>query len=70
MFLYTLTGWCGKNNACTKKIGVDLYSVHRDISSKTNNLKFPNFLLSEKVILELGSILAQKSTYSFEGVWG
>ena len=38
LFLYTLTGWCGKNNACTKKIRVDLYSLHRDISSKTNTL--------------------------------
>ena len=53
-----------------KKNFVGICSVHRDISYKTNNLKFSNFLLSEKVILELGSILAQKSTYSFEGVWG
>ena len=63
-----LSGSYDKNNICMKKIVVGICSVHRDISSKTNNLKFSKFLLSEKLILELGSILAQKSTYSFEGV--
>ena len=31
-FLYTLTGWYDKNNAHTKKIMVDLFSVYPDIS--------------------------------------
>ena len=56
------------NNICTKKIVVGICSVHRDISSKTNNLEIFKFLLSKKSILELGSILPQNSTYSFEGV--
>ena len=51
-----------------EKEEVDILSVHPDISSKTNNLEFFKFLLSKKSILELGSILPQNSTYSFEGV--
>ena len=66
--LYTLYGSYDKNNICTKKIVVGICSVHRDISSKTNNLEIFKFLLSKKSILELGSILPQNSTYSFEGV--
>ena len=50
-----------------KKFG-SICSVHRDFSSKTNNLKKIKFLLSKKLILNLGSILAQNSTYNFEGV--
>ena len=53
-----LAGSYDKNNICTKKIVVGICSVHRDISSKTNNLIFLKFLLSKKLILELGSILA------------
>ena len=30
--LYTLTGSYDKNNICTKKIGVDIFSVYLDIS--------------------------------------
>ena len=30
--LYTLTGWYDKNNACSKKIMVDLCSIYPDIS--------------------------------------
>ena len=66
--LHILTGWYDKNNACTKKIVVDLFSVYRDISSKTHNLKFLKFLLSKKLNSKLGSILAQNSTYNFEAV--
>ena len=66
--LYTLYCSYDKNNICTKKIVVGICSVHRDISSKTNNLFFKIFLLSKKLILKLGSILAQNSTYNFEGV--
>ena len=66
--LYTLTGWYDKNNACAKKIVVDLFSVYRDISSNTNNLKISKFLLSKKFNLKFGSILAQNSTYNFEAV--
>ena len=68
-FLYTLYDWYDKNNVCMKNFLVGICSVHRDISSKTNNWKFSKFLLSKKYILDLGSILAQNSTYSFEGVW-
>ena len=68
-FLYTLYDWYDKNNVCMKIFLVGICSVHRDISSKTNNWKFSKFLLSKKYILDLGSILAQNSTYSFEGVW-
>ena len=64
--LYTLTGWYDKNNACAKKIVVDLFSVYRDISSKTHNLKISKFLLSKKMNLKSGSIFAQNSTYNFE----
>ena len=66
--LYNLTGWYDKNNVCTKKIVVDLFSVYRDISSKTNNFKISKFLLGKKLNLKLGSILAPNSTYNFEGV--
>ena len=52
----------------TKKIVVVIYSVYRGILSKTNNSKIFKLLLSKKLILELGSILAQNSTYNFEGV--
>ena len=38
--LYTLYCSYDKNNICTKKIVVGICSVHRDISSKTNNLFF------------------------------
>ena len=51
-----------------KKNFVGICSVHRDISSKTNNLEIFKFLLSKKSILELGSILPQNSSYNFEGV--
>ena len=51
-----------------KKIVVGIRLVHRDISFKTNNLKIINFLLSKKLTLELGSILAQNSTFNSEGV--
>ena len=60
--------WYDKNNARTKKIAVDLFSVYRDISSKTNNFKISKFLLSKKLNLKLGSILAQTSTYNSEAV--
>ena len=66
--LYTLYDWYDNNNIYTKKIVVGICSVHRDISSKTNNFKIFKFLLSKKLILESGSILAQNSTYNFEGV--
>ena len=68
LFVHMLSGSYDKNNICTKKIVVGICSVHRDISSKTNNLIFFKFLLCKKLILELGSILAQKSTYNFECV--
>ena len=53
-----------------KKIVIGICSVHRDISSKTNNLKIFKFLLSKKLVLGLGSILAQNSTFNFDDVWG
>ena len=68
--LHTLTGWYDNNNACTKKIVVDLCSVYRDISTKTNNLKISKFLLSKKLNLNLESISAQNSTHYFESVCG
>ena len=64
----TLLGYYNKYTIHTEKSVVDFFSVHRDISSKTNNLEIFKFLLSKKSILELGSILPQNSTYSFEGV--
>ena len=51
-----------------KKIMVETRSVHREISIKIINFEISKFLLSKKLILKLGSILAQNSTYSFEGV--
>ena len=63
-----LSGSYDKNNICTKKIVVGMCSVHRDISSKTNNQFLKKSLLRKKLILELGSILAQNSTYNFECV--
>ena len=68
MFLYTLSTEYGENNARTKKIVVDLFSVHRDISSKTNNLKISKLLLSIILNSNLWSILAQNLTYNFEAV--
>ena len=62
--LYTLSGWDDNNNICMKKIVVGIRSVHRDISFKTNNLTIIKFLLRKKWIL------AQNSTFNFEGVWG
>ena len=43
--LHILTGWYDKNNACMKKIVVDLFSVHPEISfhnkkSEKNNIHF------------------------------
>ena len=43
-------------------------SVHREISFKIINFEISKFLLSKKLILKLGSILAQNSTYNFEAV--
>ena len=68
--LHNLTGWYDNNNACTKKIVVDLCSVYRDISTKTNNLKISKFLLCKKLNLNLESISAQNSTHYFESVCG
>ena len=51
-----------------KKIVVDLCSVYRDISTKTNNLKISKFLLSKKFNLKFGPILAKNSTYNFKAV--
>ena len=47
---------------------VGIRSVHIDISSKTHDLKISEFLLSKKLTLKWGSILAQNSTYNFEAV--
>ena len=35
-FLYTLTGWYGKNDICMVKIGVVTFSVHPEISFGNN----------------------------------
>ena len=67
-FLYTLTGLYDNNDICTKKIVVGTRSVHREISFKIINFEISKFLLSKKLILKLGSILAQNSTFNFEGV--
>ena len=67
-FVHMLSGSYDKGGVCTRGIVVGICSVHRDISSKTNYLIFSKFLLRKKLILELGSILAQNSTYNFEGV--
>ena len=63
-----LSGSYDKGGVCTRGIVMGICSVHRDISSKINNFKIFKFLLSKKLILESGSILAQNSTYNFEGV--
>ena len=49
---------------------VDIHSIYREILSKTLKLKILKFLLSKKLNLKLGSILAQNSTFNFEGVSG
>ena len=66
--LYIFIGEYDENNICRGENVVDIHSIYREILSKTLKLKILKFLLSKKLNLKLGSILAQNSTFNFEGV--
>ena len=66
--LYILIGEYDENSICRRENVVDIHSIYREILSKTLKLKILKFLLSKKLNLKLGSILAQNSTFNFEGV--
>ena len=66
--LYILIGEYDENNICRGENVVDIHSIYREILSKTLKLKILKFLLSKKLNLKLGSILAQNSTFDFEGI--
>ena len=66
--LDTLWGYYDKYTVFTKKIVVDLFSVHRDISFYNNKLEKNDSLYSKNLNWKFWGFLPQNPTYNFEAV--